>query len=1280
MTSARWFSRQFLSTTGLVLLSLVITFLRAGFLNGSFAGLLIAVITQVYLPGYLLARVLGKHTLPHPILRFCWILGCGLALTVCLAAAARLFNIQIPVYLLILHIVMLILSLLPGQQPSQPMPPWRLNRSNILYYGLVVIACLVVTGVSYESLRRFWGFEDQPIFISLIDWLVHNPGERPNDLPLRARQIGVIDGDPRFDVDGWSTMQAGWVWTSGVPAVQLIWYDMVTLFVWTIPLITFALVYQITERESLAAWSVVGLVLAGLVTFDNLAYNPTYTAFGHFAVFNQVNTIRQASLSIPLPLALMTVFAYLKGFARRDFVITALWGVTLASLHPIIVVIFVCGVGATLGIHFLAAPSRVQFRKLLPLALLLVGLLAIPYIQRITFFGLRSGFEDAPSIVTQPTPSDQVPVVSNEFVVLNNLPLIGTTYVRNPAAVFYSPVILLAVILGLVHGWFGWKSLASQYLFASTLVTLILFFTPGLTALLDKFLSSVGLQILIFILPIGFSLGYALDFAARFIERFRLSQSLATAFVALICLVSGALLLFEPIPIRASARDQIIAYNTLQAQRYEHPSQQAVVASLKAHLPSGQISILLTAYDISNLVIEDLSGTLITGGRTGRNLAADGTARFLSAGTPTAPWLDSVDLEFIQRFGVTHIVVTADNTRVAQMLLQPERFELLETPAGYMIFRVQSGIQANAADALFERMNTLYAGLEQPRWGVDDFRLFYPPSPELWAKVAQDWEALGQSEPDKPLVSLGQAYTEVMIGRDREALNLWDQLRHSYPGVSLYSNAVASLTQWLDPGQDALAPLIADLHDPEDETRVLAARRLLTETFFYRLTPELIAQIIAVTEANAVTWDKLANLDQPDWVRRRVALMMNRGEWAKAQEWLGAIPQARLNPADILASAAIRLAEGDVDGALAVLKPTTDADWLTPNVITHPDRWANNTAAQAYNLLKGNIAQQSGALDEARGYYQQAIEQGAAVAGAYFLAQVLESSGEAERAKTLLSEAEAAWGTSYDEPLPELVSLLNIAQGRWLYVTQPQISINDDESTLTITADYADFRPHLAYPIRQWRIQVVSPDAQTQYAALDVPARFADGAMVRLSTEITLPEDIPPLTSALVFIEPRYNNAVVVNSTRVPLLLNRPSSVDIPPDASKADLRFGDAITLQAYSVVENVDDLVVTLYWKTDQPTGEDYQVFVHRVNTANNQLESFDSAPLEGRYPVSQWRGGATIADVHHLPLGDTLANGQYQLRIGLYRLSDNARLPISPADERIEADSVMIYQFDH
>ncbi len=373
---------------GVVAVSLVITFLRMPLLNGTFAGLVTAVVFQLYLPGYLLARGVGKHRLPHPIVRFVWILACGFGLTISLGAVGRLFNIPIPIYLIVLHGLMLILALLPAPVLASA-PPWKLRRKSIPLYLALAISCAVAFGVSYESRNRFWGFEDQPIFISLVDWLVYHPDTRPNDLPLRSRQIGVFNGDSRFDTDGWSYNHAAWEWASGVPGRQIIWYDLGTQFIWAVPLLTFGLAYEVTQREGVAAVSGIALTLIGLMTLDNIVHYPGYTAFGRFAVF-QINVLRQMGVTILLPLTLMVGLSYLRTFRRVDLPVVGLIGITLAAMHPIMIMIFVMSMGVTAALSWLAQPSRATLQKMIPLALVLAITLVLPFIQRFNREGLTA--------------------------------------------------------------------------------------------------------------------------------------------------------------------------------------------------------------------------------------------------------------------------------------------------------------------------------------------------------------------------------------------------------------------------------------------------------------------------------------------------------------------------------------------------------------------------------------------------------------------------------------------------------------------------------------------------------------------------------------------------------------------------------------------------------------------------------------------------------------------------------------------------------------------------
>jgi len=62
-----------------------------------------------------------------------------------------------------------------------------------------------------------------------------------------------------------------------------------------------------------------------------------------------------------------------------------------------------------------------------------------------------------------------------------------------------------------------------------------------------------------------------------------------------------------------------------------------------------------------------------------------------------------------------------------------------------------------------------------------------------------------------------------------------------------------------------------------------------------------------------------------------------------------------------------------------------------------------------------------------------------------------------------------------------------------------------------------------------------------------------------------------------------------------------------------------------------------------------------------------------VQGRYPTSQWRTGVTIADGHTLLVEDL--PDDFAIRVGMYRLPDAIRLPVTLADDRVQDDSVLL-----
>jgi len=1275
----------------LIALSLAFALLHSGPLYGTVAALVLTMLTQLYLPGWLLARALGKHAAPHPVSRFAWMLAAGTGLVISLGGILRLLHVPVSTYVLVLHAVMVGLALLGERQPEPEAGSWRLTRQHIPLYLLLLVCCIAVTIAGYERSRiRFNNFADQTVFVGYADWLATMP-ESPE---ISVRMAGTIRSngeDVRLSTDGWTYNNAAWVWTSGVSAVRLLWYDITPLFVWTIPLVFFALGYEISGRETTAAWGAAALTLFGLMTADSLVYRQNNLAFGQYALL-QLNTLRMASRALVLPLALFAALAYLQAPRWRDLLPVFLAGMAVAMMHPQQVMIFLISMGGTGAVWWLAQPTRIRLRQATGLAVVLASLLALPYIQRaqttpVTRYteqvteGIESE-EDAPAHYSVPW----------YVLPVKDVPVIGTTYVISPPLIFYHPVILLAVILGLGAGLWWRKNLASQYLFGSTAAFLMVLFVPGMTALTARVTALPALPGMVFGFPVAVTLGVALDLALRqgiqMWNRWSKRrapghwfQKIGSADMSAVILMAAILLLlFEPVPIPASARDQIQASNELQALRDMHATDQQLLDSLTAHVPRGQMNVLLTPNPVANYVLESVPGAVVTGGRRGmgNKWAFDATLRFFSDDAnllgKAAPWLDDLDLGFLAEYGVSYIVLEARDTRLPQLLFQPERFELLDQPAGYLVFRVVAPIQPDSIDARFQQMNLTYGEQGDQRWNRGVFELNRPANPIPWEDFAGEWSALLERDPENDRARYGLAVAETLMGEDERALALWQTLHERYPQVGAFVEAVAYTQLALGRGDEAVQTLVRALNSDEPAVRLLAARHLLTADFFYGMEGEELEQVVAVTQAAPDAWEQLGS-DSPDDLRRQASLLIGAGMLDAAADWLERLPKVETTPSDLTTLASIALAQGDVERALALLQPAEDADATAAQRFLHPDRWENNTAAQMYELLRGGSAYQERHWNEAEDAYQRAMDWGAADSVQYLVEQAQAAERQPDQPPPLYPACAETPNSVSINPWP--IPPLRLADTGALYTMDVSTLQNEDDHTLTVCATFGDPTPPAGYVVRRWRIQIVSLDAATQYASLDVPAQFIPGALTRASVTLRLPEDIPPLTPALVYIEPMYNPAIPFEPSIQPVVLNRPAAAEAPPDAIPGGLHFGDSILLRSYTASEDEDHLQVTLYWEASAPLPEDYQVFVHVVDGGQIVAQD-DSGPANNRYPTSQWRAETLIEDIHTLPFNEPLPPGTYRVLVGLYRLQDGARLPVTPADERVEDDSVQVYTF--
>src|SRR5690606_11481659 len=436
----------------------------------------LTVLFLVYLPGYLLARALGKDRVAHPVMRFVWVLAAGLALTITLGGAARLLQVPVPHYLLLLHGLMAVLALLPSRPDEDEAQPWQFEWSRLPLYLLLLLSCAIVLAVGIERNRfRFSGYEDQTVFVELANWLAHDP----DDPTIDSRRLNVHYGATRWDFDGWTYNHAAWAMTSGLSEADIIWYHLTPLFVWTAPLAVFGMAYELSRNERTAVLSAAALTLVGLMTVDGLVYRQSTLVIGQFSLF-QVNTLRTMATAIGAPLALMAAAAYLRRPSARHLLLVFLIGGMLSILHARPIMTFLYTIGATTILWWLAQPTRQRLAQAFTLGLVCVVLFGMPYIQR-----TQRGRIAIPQVASTGVPlvdADAAPIDEDEptgdprgdLLPLSNVPLIGDTYIVSPKSVFYHPAIIVATALGLLAGLYWRRSLTEKYVFAAKATIMIL--------------------------------------------------------------------------------------------------------------------------------------------------------------------------------------------------------------------------------------------------------------------------------------------------------------------------------------------------------------------------------------------------------------------------------------------------------------------------------------------------------------------------------------------------------------------------------------------------------------------------------------------------------------------------------------------------------------------------------------------------------------------------------------------------------------------------------------
>jgi hypothetical protein len=108
-------------------------------------------------------------------------------------------------------------------------------------------------------------------------------------------------------------------------------------------------------------------------------------------------------------------------------------------------------------------------------------------------------------------------------------------------------------------------------------------------------------------------------------------------------------------------------------------------------------------------------------------------------------------------------------------------------------------------------------------------------------------------------------------------------------------------------------------------------------------------------------------------------------------------------------------------------------------------------------------------------------------------------------------------------------------------------------------------------------------------------------------------------------------------------------------------------------------DTVELTLYWQAQARMTEDYHVFVHLIGPDGQTAAQGDKAPLDGAWPTWAWEPGYPVRDSYPIRLPQTLAPGNYELRVGLYRLRDGQRVPVRGPTGRVRDAAIILDQLE-
>jgi hypothetical protein len=153
---------------------------------------------------------------------------------------------------------------------------------------------------------------------------------------------------------------------------------------------------------------------------------------------------------------------------------------------------------------------------------------------------------------------------------------------------------------------------------------------------------------------------------------------------------------------------------------------------------------------------------------------------------------------------------------------------------------------------------------------------------------------------------------------------------------------------------------------------------------------------------------------------------------------------------------------------------------------------------------------------------------------------------------------------------------------------------------------------------------------------------------------------LPWLPDYLTWVETHYLARRVWDNDHIIYFVPRLSANQVPHSQASP---LGKALVLRGYDLdpgsFKAGQPLTLRLYWQAEVSLGEDYTMFTQVLNGDGVLVAGWDSQPLAGHFPTSQWPAGEIVTDRLQVPLPADLPAGDYTIITGVYLLETLERL---------------------